>query len=273
MRPGPDPSAGEAALFSLRMRAEKDGRHISGAEGLYAMEEALATVARYARRAAGHARGRPDRITLTIERVDRPPLEIGTLPLRTLTVADEDAAQRTVRRLLAALGVSGAGIRAALAVVAGPRPMRGAALMDTEGIRLDPDLERGVRVSRIGIAPEARRLLGRRLSRRGINTETVREALVLASKVQEHPAVLAELCVSDDPDYTTGYVASRRFGYLRIPRIKKAGSARGGRVFFVSGGDRAALLDYLEVCPVLVRRVAPCGGETELSKLLPPEDP
>ncbi|MDI5789105.1 6-carboxyhexanoate--CoA ligase [Bacillus licheniformis] len=37
----------------------------------------------------------------------------------------------------------------------------------------------------------------------------LKEALAIASKVCEHPAVIAELCWSDDPDYITGYVAAK----------------------------------------------------------------
>ena len=33
--------------------------------------------------------------------------------------------------------------------------------------------------------------------------------------------VVAELCWSDDPDYTTGYVAGKNIGYVRIKPIYK----------------------------------------------------
>ena len=35
-------------------------------------------------------------------------------------------------------------------------------------------------------------------------------SIVLATKVSAHPATVAELCWSDDPEYITGYVASRK---------------------------------------------------------------
>ena len=42
-----------------------------------------------------------------------------------------------------------------------------------------------------------------------INTTTVKEALILASKLH-HAHIIAEVCISDDPDYTTGYFASEK---------------------------------------------------------------
>jgi 6-carboxyhexanoate--CoA ligase len=132
--------------------------------------------------------------------------------------------------------------------------MHGAALVLSESaVRVEPDRQRGVRVSRLGILREAERRLSRRLARKGINTITVKEALVLASKVASCGDVLAELCVSDDPDYTTGYVASRGFGYVRIPNIKHKGSSSGGRVFFTKeGADVTRIVEYLERTPMIV---------------------
>ena len=47
----------------------------------------------------------------------------------------------------------------------------------------------------------------------------MREALVLASKVQSAEGIVGELCWSDDPDYTVGYVACNGI-YHRIPNMK-----------------------------------------------------
>ena len=132
--------------------------------------------------------------------------------------------------------------------------MSGAALILSEsGRRADPDKVRGIRVSRLGITEGAERGLARKLARKGINTAIVKEAIILASKVASCRGVIAELCVSDDPDYTTGYVASRIYGYVRIPHIKPKGSLSGGRVFFVDEmADAKSIIEYLEKRPVLV---------------------
>jgi 6-carboxyhexanoate--CoA ligase len=96
-------------------------------------------------------------------------------------------------------------------------------------------------------------MLSKRLARLGINTDTVKEALVLASKVASTDGVVAELCASDDPGYTTGYVASKAIGYTRLTNIKEKGSPRGGRVFFLqSGADVGGVAASLEAAPALV---------------------
>jgi len=80
----------------------------------------------------------------------------------------------------------------------------------------------------------------------------VREALVLASKVAAGSGIVAELCWSDDPEYTTGYVASGH-GYIRIPHCKPLGNTVGGRIFFVNPlADLSMLENYLQHQPVLV---------------------
>jgi 6-carboxyhexanoate--CoA ligase len=97
----------------------------------------------------------------------------------------------------------------------------------------------------------------------------VREALTLASKVLSSRRIIAELCVSDDPDYTTGYIASRKFGYVRIPNIKSAGSKEGGRAFFVKeGAGIKEISNYLERVPVMIMEIAPCKGLTRIDEIL-----
>jgi 6-carboxyhexanoate--CoA ligase len=148
--------------------------------------------------------------------------------------------------------------------------MRGAALITSKcGYRLEPDVKRGVRASRLGIDSAVLKVLSRRLQKCGINTDIVKEALILASKVTSCKHVIAELCVSDDPHYTTGYVASKHFGYLRIPHIKPQGSRSGGRAFFVNEGAQVKkIINYLEEIPVLVTKGAPCRGIILVDEIL-----
>jgi 6-carboxyhexanoate--CoA ligase len=68
--------------------------------------------------------------------------------------------------------------------------------------------------------------------------------------------VIAELCWSDDPEYTAGYVASPKGGYLRIPQLKARGDIYGGRAFFLAAGsDPLAAVNFLEQTPFLVTDV------------------
>ena len=94
----------------------------------------------------------------------------------------------------------------------------------------------------------------------GLTHYRTREALALATKVAHAPGVVAELCWSDEPDYTAGYVASLQTGYVRFPRLKDIGDPKGGRVFFVNRDalNMTKLIDYLQFCPVLIAAAGEC---------------
>ena len=243
--------------------------HISGAEGLYGSADIRKVVKGYLERAISHPKGRPDKVSIVIEEIKKKPAPIPALPVSTIDCEAPREAKRTAVRLLRSLGISGKAIDEAFGLIR-KGGMRGAAIVAGEtGDRLEPDSERGVRVSRLGIEGEASRRFSQRLSRHGINTDTVKEALVLASKVISHRAVIAELCISDDPDYTTGYVASKTFGYIRIPNIKRKGSRGGGRAFFVGQGvDVEEMVRYLERTPVLVQKAPLCRGTASTDEIL-----
>ncbi len=269
-------------IYSVRMRAStKSGRHISGAEGLYDQAGAVLSARQYADRALHHGRGCPDKVLITIEPITEKPLCISTLPLCTVdnkklgekAGGKTETARAVAAKVLSALGIGKRAIDAAFDILRHSDAIRGAAILDPEGIRLDSNLRRGVRVSRIGISSEAGKKLSKALGRRGINTSTVREALILSSKVHQHINVIGEICISDDPGYTTGYVASSRFGYMRIPCIKKETLDQGGRVFFLKlpinseDSDIAGTINYLEKCPVIVSVIARCYGLLSLDDI------
>jgi len=254
-------------LYSVRMRASaSDGSHISGAEGIFEESGVDRAIRRFYKRAEGHPRGKPARVVLTVEKLREKPASIKALDVRTLICDSPREARPMVLRLLLMLGISEAAVKAAFDVLTGGDTMRGAALVDAlEGKRLEPDSGRGVRASLMGFDARALRLLSGRLSRKGINTQTVKEALLLASKVAACPGIVAELCASDDPDYTTGYLASPELGYLRIPNIKSAGSRHGGRVFFVSpGAEVGRIVDHLEQAPVLLSEPPGVSGNISI---------
>jgi len=245
-------------MWSVRMRASKTAGsqeiHISGAEGLYEFPEVDKVTKEYFLRAISHPKGRPDKVVVTVEMVKRKPLVASVLSVSTVRCGSPDAAVDVIRRLLSDAGVSFKAIRGGIRVVTTGPAMSGAALtLAGSGRRVEPDRKRGIRVSRLGIDRDSEKSLSRRLARRGINTTTVREAIILASKVASCRGVMAELCVSDDPDYTTGYVASKAFGYVRIPNIKRKRNLSGGRVFFIDErADVKRIIEYLEKTPVLV---------------------
>jgi 6-carboxyhexanoate--CoA ligase len=272
-------------LWSIRMRASKTVKsqrsklktqnskyteiHISGAEGLYEATEIQRVVRRYVQRALNHSRGQADKIIITIEDIKQKPQTITALPVVTIENATPKRGREIAQQLLQASNVSRAAIEKAFGLIK-KTGMRGAALFTAgKGKRLEPHRERGIRVSRLGITKSAIKHLSSRLLRYGINTETVQEAIILASKVLSCKHVIAELCMSDDPDYTTGYVATRKFGYVRIPHIKKKGNRSGGRVFFVREGiDVEDVATYLEKRPGIVGKVSCCRGIIPFDEIL-----
>lgn len=236
------------------MRASSGRVHVSGAETLSKEEDIITMASSFLLRALCHKKGVPSEIVLTIEKLKEIPSSVALLPVKTLDCPSPGKAKIVIKELLKKEGVSDTSIKKALSLVYSSRTMRGASLIDIKtGRRLEPDKSRGVRVSRLGIEEASEERLSEMLEKLGINTTRVKEALILASKVISCPGIIAELCISDDPDYTTGYVASRVLGYQRIPNIKEKGSLSGGRVFFVkTGSDIGRIIRYLEKRPVVV---------------------
>lgn len=255
-------------MYSVRMRAKKGGMHISGAERLVSEGEIRDSVQSLTQRALSHERGKPDSVNITIETVDYPVKHVASLPIVSLDVSDIVEAKNTARKFLKGAGVPVLCIEKAFSLLenghSNGQSMRGAIIMNMEGNRLEPDRERGVRASRMDITEKASEELARALYVKGIsgNFNHVKEALVLATKIASIDGTVAELCWSDDPDYTTGYVASGKTGYVRIPHLKNPGENRGGRVFFVDNIVLQGYINEIENTPVLIDRF---GGMREFT--------
>ena len=241
-----------AELYSVRMRAaqggphEKGGHHISGAERIVKLEEVGAIAQSLADRALHHSKGTADFINITVDLI--PPEKItyiDCLKVEEHKTRSISESHQLATELLQGPNISEVAVHKAISLLKGlDKSMRGAMLVDAiTGARLDTG-DRGVRVSHMDSFDSY--ALG--------DNEHMREALVLASKVQSADGIVGELCWSDDPDYTVGYVACNGV-YHRIPNMKKLGSNIGGRVFFVrSDIDSESVIEYLERAPVLVQR-------------------
>ncbi len=231
--------------------------HISGAEGIYGAEKIDRICSDYIARALEHPRGRPDTIVITLESIIERPVKAPLLPVTTADCLSPESAWNIIVSRVSALGVSDRAMAAALRVLRSEKTMRGASLISSQsGRRLEPDKARGIRVSRLGIDSMSEKILHKRLASMKIYTVTVKEALILASKVVSCKDIIAEICISDDPDYTTGYVASRATGYLRIPNIKRLGEMHGGRVFFLRpDADIEKTINYLERRAVILESI------------------
>ncbi|PGV53789.1 6-carboxyhexanoate--CoA ligase [Bacillus sp. AFS037270] len=245
-------------FYSVRMRASEDGaheqggKHISGGELISTYDNLKNAVNVLLEKALTHSRGTPDFLQIQFELIDKPVTKLKPLPIGTNEVESVKEGHSIAQNLLEIAGVPRKCIEKAFEQITENSGLRGAILFDIRSsVRMDNRNEKGVRVSRMDwlttnfdkwsdhhkITPSLR----------------VKEALVLATKVSQHPATVAELCWSDDPEYITGYVAGKKIGYQRITRLKEFGDERGCRIFFVDGlSDLHAYIEYLEKQPIFV---------------------
>ena len=229
--------------YSLKMRAsqqvgegdQKREQHISGAERIVSRDAVEAVCSAMAHRAMTHSKGDPDFINIKIEKVKESDIQI--LKALPVTRIDVDTWQQGLDKAFELINktVSDGLLRDARndaindfarklpELLQATFPMRGAMLYDiATGTRLEPDQQRGVRATYMD----------------ALHSSTVdscknhfNEAIVLATKVANAPGMVAELCISDDPNYITGYVASKELGYVRIMKMKEMGDENGGRIF------------------------------------------
>ena len=235
-------------FYSLKMRASKkddagNSKHLSGAERLLNNEYAPEAARNLTLRALNHSLGSPDLINLKLEKIPKEEIKIlPALPVSQIAVANAEEGMNKALELLVPLmqEKNATDAKAILLKLLGASyPLRGALLYDVRSKqRVDCDKEKGVRVTYLDALPS---------TDTSSEKNHFREALVLASKVANAPGIIGELCVSDDPDYETGYVASKSFGYVRIMKIKKKGDRLGGRVFLFDSAlaDIKSSLNFL----------------------------
>lgn len=229
--------------------------HISGAETICTRLKSADIAKQYIERALTHTRGIPDEIVVTVERITEKPCNARLLETSTIKCSSPDESRIIITEHLLRLGISERAVKSGFKILDSNKRMRGASLMicDT-GARVEPDRARGVRVSRFGLSKSAMDQISKTSRIKKSQFTTVAEAISLASKTASHPDIVAEVCISDDPDYTTGYIASSTLGYMRIPNIKVEGDMRGGRVIYLSRSAKPEdVIRYLEMSPVIIR--------------------
>jgi len=256
----------EMNLYSIRMRASVVDRHVSGAERIVPYNKVDSVMQELMLR-ANNRTIRPDEVVIKIEALNNALIKrLTALDIGTLNAPDMSTGRSAASRVLQAAEVSAHAVEKALSYLSnGAAPsggnMRGAMLMDAQsGERLEPDCERGVRASCFDWSEEAAAAVEKKLAAIGLTHFRTREALALATKVAHAPCMAAELCWSDEPEYTAGYVASRTTGYVRFPFLKQSGDPRGGRVFFLRTDnlDMATLIRYLQTDAVLISDTGEC---------------
>jgi 6-carboxyhexanoate--CoA ligase len=244
-----------AESYSVKMRASRAGSHVSGAERIVPAASVAAVASALAERALSHPKGRPDFLNIKVESLPPDVLRLKALPVATHVTHTAEEGSALAAKLLADEGIPRVG--EIMSLFPETHSMRGAMLLDADTLeRLEPDRERGVRATYMDDAASLAKCAAR-----GKNHYA--EAIVLATKVQNAPGIVGEICVSDDPDYVTGYVATKGLGYRRITVVKEMGDPRGGRIFLYRGRreDVAKTIEFLEKTPVLVEGVPSLPGD------------
>lgn len=269
------PLPDDQILYSLRMRASREQSHISGAERLIYSDRLHEEMENLLNRAIGHSIGNADEVHFTIEAIKGDILYCDSLPVSTIVTTDTKNSSEKARELLSLIGIPEASIRRAFDDISeGASPdggnMRGAMLIDIDsGNRIEPDPFRGIRVSRIDFEEAAERNLESEMIRICVRGSRVKEALALATKVIL-AGTIAELCWSDNPDYTTGYVASKKYGYVRFPKLKQEGDRKGGRAFFLRKSEIGIenYISFLQKRAVLITKLSPGFKPSSLREFL-----
>lgn len=281
------------ALYSLKMRAEKflniqekngkNTEHISGAEKILTEDELPGQMATLLQRALHHGKGKADFVNLKIEALAEKDIKyIDSLPISTCQTNSPAEGRQVMLEVMEQLDIPRERGEKILSLFRQTYNMRGAMLLDADTLeRLEPDQARGVRATYMDAARESAPHTPRpetfpteklfmkpckhdsaipvnvASSCQNAGKNHFREALVLATKVLSAPNIIGELCISDDPDYTTGYIATAQTGYLRLPMVKELGCPDGGRIFLYRGSHDqvAACIDYLQKQRVLVRHL------------------
>ena len=246
------------SIYSLKMRASKHTgsvqEHVSGAEKILPQQELPQQMEALLSRALHHAKGKADFINLKIEAISSESLKyIEALPVSTHEAANPAEGRQFMCQIMTELGLTPDKCQKILELFQATYGMRGAMLLDVDTLeRLEPDQQRGIRATYMdSIAPkgEAKAICD--------GKNHFQEALVLASKVLSAPNIIGELCMSDDPDYITGYIATRDKGYIRITQLKEMGCPDGGRIFLYRGPKSQVedCIKYLQEQRVLVKNV------------------
>ena len=230
-------------LFSVRMRAELQGKHVSGAERIVKDSEIERVIKELIKRPKAY-----DFLNISVEEVKDFQIIPCNLPVKSFFFRSVEEAREFAVKKLVESGIKKEVAKRAVELLSkGANPMggnmRGAILMDLETARrLEPDPQRGVRTVRFDW--ENREKVTEILLKRGYTLRAV-DALALACK-NLYCGIVAELCWSDDADYITGYVASKKVGYVRITPLKEKGNPLGGRVYFVKKNDLRKIIECLE---------------------------
>lgn len=225
-------------IYNVKMRGSFKEKHVTGYENIFKKEEISKISGDLIERGFKYSNVECDFISLKIEKIKTKPIILNSLNVSTFENSDPELARNFILENLKKISKDYINI---LDNFYNSKKMSGA-LVYINGSGIVSDKIKGLRVSCLGSTYKA------------ALKDHFNEALTLATKVSSTPGYLAEICVSDDLNYTTGYFASHKTGYLRIKNIKNNNDFFGGRIFiFRENSNYLEIKNYLENVPVIVK--------------------
>lgn len=246
-------------MYSVKMRASMElggvNKHISGAEKIVNESQLAGCVDALIARGLNHDKGKADFLNIKLELIKDQVLYLDALPVTTIEVDSYSEGLKKVEDFLKENHIGN--ISKIMDMLNETFAMRGAMLLDIRTLeRLEEDHSRGIRATYMDLERDVSMVLANEKNH-------YMEAIVLATKVANCPGIVGEICISDDPGYVTGYVASRACGYRRITKLKEYGSENGGRIFLFDSTKASVdeAVEYLQKKRVIVRNVRPLSTE------------
>ncbi|WP_049756073.1 MULTISPECIES: 6-carboxyhexanoate--CoA ligase [Persephonella] len=242
--------------YSIKLRASRDGKHLSGGERIVLKDKIEEAVNQLYRKAEPKD---PDEINIKIESIKEKPLVIkSSLKIENIICEDYKSSNQIALEILKrSTGIPVERLKELIDLVhTGSAPdgsnMRGAMIVNQKGERIELDHFRGIRTTTVDFLDRDKIL--KKLVKKGYTERTV-DALCLTTKNMLYPDMIAEYCISDEPDYITGYVSTKDF-YYRITPLKSEGNPKGGRIYFVRNSiDLQDFYRFLQEKPVLIEDV------------------
>ena len=240
-------------LYSIKMRSSRENKHISGAEKIVYENDLDEAINLLVKRAIYHSKGKSDFIKIKVESINENEIEyLEPLEVTTVKVKDCIEGMEAVKIFLRRLGVQEEKLEKIITMLKENGSMRGAIILDVNTLeRLEPDKNRGIRATYMDFEGGKINYLTKDLKS---NAHFI-EALALATKVSNAPHIIGEICYSDDPNYTAGYIASKEYGYIRFPHLKELGDNKGGRIFLYDSTKEniEETIDYIEKSKIIIR--------------------
>lgn len=244
-------------LYSIKMRSSRTKKdlteHISGAESISSEENLEKAISLLLKRAFNHPKGKSDFINIKLEEIKEEEITyIDPLPVTTINVEHYLDGFHVVEKILESIGIDKSKSKDIVQIIKSISNMRGAILLDINTFqRLETDKKRGVRATYMDFEGNDMETLNKSIEK---NAHFL-EALALASKVVNCEQIIGEVCYSDDPNYTAGYVASKKYGYARITQLKEIGDTSGGRIFLYDSSlsNKNKCIEYIENKKIIVK--------------------